>query len=89
MSITSALALFAVIWAMIFYLVNPLWQKSQAEDGKITPGTPPGAPAEAHLKFKVLLTTGAAVAVFAAAFAAIECDLISLDRLSIPPRPGG
>ncbi|MEM9097829.1 MAG: DUF1467 family protein, partial [Pseudomonadota bacterium] len=39
MSFTSAAVLFAVIWAMVFYIINPLWQKSQSEDGHVVPGT--------------------------------------------------
>ena len=87
MSATSAIVLFAVIWAMVFYLINPLWQKSQAEDGDVTPGTPPSAPVEAHLKFKALVATGAAVVIFAAIFAAIEFRLIPLDRIVIATPP--
>ena len=40
MSITSAIVLFCVIWAIVFYMVNPLWQTSQSEDGEVVPSDP-------------------------------------------------
>ncbi|MEM8793018.1 MAG: DUF1467 family protein [Pseudomonadota bacterium] len=87
MSITSAMVLFAVIWAMVFYMVNPLWQKSQAEDGKIVPGTPASAPVDAKLRFKALLTTAVTIVVFAIVYSVIEYRLVSLSDLSIVVPP--
>ncbi len=44
MTITAALVLFAVIWFMLLFIVLPLGQKSQSEDGERVPGTPASAP---------------------------------------------
>ncbi|MDO8984160.1 DUF1467 family protein [Cypionkella sp.] len=57
MTITAALVLFSVTWFMVFFCVLPLRFKSQAQMGKVEPGTPRSAPAEAMIKPKVKLTT--------------------------------
>ena len=44
MAITSAIVLYCVIWAVLFFMINPLWQTSQSEDGEVVPGTPASAP---------------------------------------------
>lgn len=87
MSFTSAAVLFAVIWAMVFYIINPLWQKSQSEDGHVVPGTPASAPVDAKLRFKALLTTGVTAIVFAVVYSVIEYELISLSQISIATPP--
>lgn len=82
MSLTSGLVLFAIIWAMVFYMVNPLWQKSQAEAGEIVPGTPSSAPVDPKLRLKALVTTGVSLVVFALVFATIELHWITLEDVS-------
>lgn len=82
MSVTSGLVLFAVIWAVVFYLVNPFWQRSQAEEGEIVPGTPASAPVDPKLRLKALVTTGVATVVFAIVFVVIDQQLVTLENLS-------
>ncbi|MFE3839282.1 DUF1467 family protein [Pseudogemmobacter sonorensis] len=45
MNLTGAIVLFAVIWFLTFYIVLMLRTRTQAEEGAVVPGTPPGAPA--------------------------------------------
>ncbi|MEM7670201.1 MAG: DUF1467 family protein [Pseudomonadota bacterium] len=87
MSITSGLVLYSVIWAMIFYMVNPFWQTSQHEDGHVVPGTPSSAPVDPKLKRKALITTGLSLVVFGIVFSVIAFDLVSLADLSIVTPP--
>ncbi|MEM7506823.1 MAG: DUF1467 family protein [Pseudomonadota bacterium] len=82
MSITSGLVLYAVIWAVTFFMVNPFWQRSQAEDGNIVPGTPASAPVDPKLRLKALVTTGVAAVVFAVVFVVIQQQLVTLEDLS-------
>lgn len=79
MSITSGIVFYMVIWAIIFLMINPLWQVSQAEDGHVVPGTPESAPVDAMVGRKALWTTLWATVVFAIAFGVIEFELITLD----------
>jgi len=87
MSITSAIVLYCVIWALVFYTVNPLWQTSQSEDGDVTPGTPASAPVDAMLKKKAIITTVVGTVLFVLVFSALEFRWITLDDVSFLTPP--
>ncbi len=57
MNLTGGIVLFAVIWFIVFFIALQIRPESQAEAGKVVPGTPPGAPANVKLKRKVIWTT--------------------------------
>ena len=82
MQIMSAIVLFIVIWALVFFVLNPLWQTSQAEDGKIVPGTPASAPVDAMVAKKAIITTVISAILFAIVFATIELEWLTLDMVS-------
>ena len=82
MGIMSGIVLYVVIWAMVFFMVNPLWQTSQSEDGNVVPGTPASAPVDAMMLKKAIITTVIGTVLFAGAFAVIELEWLSLDQLS-------
>ena len=83
MSITSAIVLYCVIWAILFYIINPMWQTSQSEDGKVVPGTPASAPVDPKLRKKVILTTVIATVLFAIAFSIIEFSGLTLEDVRL------
>ncbi len=87
MAITSAIVLYCVIWAILFYMINPLWQTSQSEDGEVTPGTPASAPVDAMIKKKAIITTVIATVLFALAYSTIEFGWITLDDVSFLELP--
>jgi len=57
MKLTGGIVLFAVIWFLVFFIALQINPRSQSEDGKVVPGTPPSAPADLRLKRKVVVTT--------------------------------
>lgn len=61
----SAVAIFFIIWWVVLFTVLPIGVQSQAESGHVEPGTEAGAPVAPRIGFKLLLTTGIAIAVFA------------------------
>lgn len=61
MNITGGIVLFAVIWFMVFFIALQIRPKSQADAGDVVPGTPASAPAEVHMKRKVVATTMIAI----------------------------
>ncbi len=87
MSISSAIVLYCVIWAILFYMINPLWQTSQSEDGEVVPGTPGSAPVDAMLRKKAIVTTAIASALFVLAYSTIEFGWITLDDVSFIELP--
>ena len=60
----SAFVLFAVIWFLTLFVVLPLRLKTQGDVGSVVPGTQAGAPANAQIKKRFLVTTVAAVIIW-------------------------
>ena len=87
MTITSAIVLFAVIWAVTFFLVLPWGQVSQYEAGDVVPGTPASAPSDAMIRKKLLITTGISILAFAVTFAVIYFRWITIDDLTFMTPP--
>jgi len=81
MSIASAIVLYCVIWALVFYMVNPLWQTSQSEDGEVVPGTPASAPVDPMIRKKAIVTTVIATVLFALAF--LRAAIVFYARLGV------
>ncbi len=57
MNLTGGIVLYAVLWFLALFLIIPFGQKSQADAGKVVPGTPEGAPAENRLARQALWAT--------------------------------
>ncbi len=87
MSIASAIVLFCVIWALVFYMINPLWQTSQSEDGEVVPGTPASAPVDPMIRKKAIVTTVIATVLFVLAYSTIEFGWLTLDDISFLELP--
>lgn len=87
MSVVSGIVLYAVIWSVVFFMFLPLWQKSQAEDGNVVPGTPASAPVDPKLRLKAVLTTCVSAVVFTLVVSVIEFRLVALADLTwmVPP----
>lgn len=76
MRLTSAIAIYFIIWWVVLFAVLP-WGVKSAHDAGVTvePGHDAGAPVNPALGFKVIVTTVVASAVFAALYAAIALGL--------------
>ena len=86
----SAIVLFAVVWAMVFFIVLPLRLQTQGEAGEIVPGTHASAPADAQIGRKAKITTLWALPIWAVIAGTILSGVISVrdldwfDRMSTP-----
>jgi len=88
MSVTTAIAIFFLIWWIVLFAVLPWGVTAQGTDA--TPGSDPGAPAVPRLMAKLLWTTAIATLVFAVFAAVYVNGWISLDVLTSwlnMPRP--
>ncbi|MGA2816290.1 MAG: DUF1467 family protein [Xanthobacteraceae bacterium] len=79
MPVTTALAIFFLIWWVVLFAVLPWGIRSQHEGGEIAPGTDPGAPAIPKLGSKLLWTTLVSLAVFAACYVVYVNHLVTLE----------
>ena len=84
MPVTTALAIFFLIWWVVLFAVLPFGIRSQHEDGEMAPGTDPGAPVLSRLGRKLLWTTAVAVVIFAACYVVYVNHLVSLEGLVRP-----
>ena len=57
MPVTTAAAIFFLIWWVVLFAVLPWGVRRQDEAGDVAPGTDPGAPAVPYLGRKLIWTT--------------------------------
>lgn len=62
----SAFAIYFIIWWTVLFTVLPTGVRSQKEDGDVVMGTETGAPSNARMGRKLLITTAIATIIFAA-----------------------
>ena len=66
-SISTAFAIYFVLWWLVLFLTLPFGVRSQHEDGEGAPGTDPGAPIMARMGRKLIWTTMISAVIFAIA----------------------
>ena len=81
MTLTTALAIYFVVWWTVLFAVLPWGIRSQLESGEVVPGSDPGAPALPKLRSKLVWTTVVATITFAAIYAVYVYRLIALEDL--------
>jgi predicted secreted protein len=84
MPLTTAVAIFFLIWWVVLFAVLPWGVRSQHEGGEIAPGTDPGAPAIPNLWRKLLWTTLVSALIFAGCYVAYVEHLVSIEGLIKP-----
>jgi predicted secreted protein len=82
MTVTTAIAIYFLIWWVTLFAVLPWGVRSQREHGSVVPGSEPGAPMLPRLGIKLVWTTIVAGVVFGALSLAYKQGLISLDQIA-------
>jgi predicted secreted protein len=83
MTITAAIVTFATLWFLVLFCVLPLRFRSQADAGRVEPGTPASAPDDPQIGRKVRLTTLIAVPLFALIWAVVTSGRITVDNMDV------
>ncbi len=81
-TLSTALAIYFVIWWITLFLTLPFGVRSQHEDGEGAPGTDPGAPVMARMGRKLIWTTAISAAIYAVALLAYKAGYLNIERLS-------
>jgi predicted secreted protein len=81
-TISTAIAIYFVIWWITLFLTLPFGIRSQHEDGEGVAGTDPGAPVMARMGRKLVWTTVISAAIFAIAMLAHNAGYLNVERLS-------
>lgn len=82
MSVTTAIAIYFLIWWVVLFAVLPFGVRSQHETEEVSPGTDPGAPAIPYLGAKLLWTTLVSSIVFAICYVVYVNRLVTLDDIA-------
>lgn len=95
MTITSVLVLFAVVWFMVLFIALPVRLKTQGDVGEVVPGTHAGAPANFHLKRKLVWVTAISLVVWLILTVIIQSGVVGVrdldwfQRMAPPIATGG
>ena len=81
-TISTAFAIYFVIWWITLFLTLPFGVRSQHEDGEGAPGTDPGAPVTTGMGRKLIWTTVISAAIYAVAALAYSAGLLNVERLT-------
>jgi predicted secreted protein len=81
-TISTAFAIYFVIWWITLFLTLPFGIRSQHEDGVGAAGTDPGAPVASRMGPRLVWTTVLSAAIFALAMFAYNAGYLSIERLS-------
>jgi predicted secreted protein len=81
-SISTALAIYFVLWWIVLFVTLPFGVRSQHEDGESSPGTDPGAPIASAMGRKLIWTTLISAAVYAVAMLAYNAGYFNIERLT-------
>jgi predicted secreted protein len=81
-SISTAIAIYFVLWWVVLFAVLPFGVRSQVESGEEIAGTDPGAPSVPRMAKKLLWTTLVSAVIFGAGMAAFRAGYLNVERLS-------
>ena len=81
-TISTAFAIYFVIWWIALFLTLPFGVRSQHEDGESIDGTDPGAPVMTRLGAKLIWTTVISAVIFAVLWLAYDAGYLNVDRLA-------
>jgi predicted secreted protein len=81
MPVTTALAIFFLIWWVVLFAVLPWGIRSQHEGEDMVAGTDPGAPVSVRIGRKLLWTTLVALAIYAVCFFVYSRHWVTIDSL--------
>jgi predicted secreted protein len=81
-TISTAFAIYFVVWWIVLFLTLPFGVRSQHEDGGGAPGTDPGAPVASLMGRKLIWTTVLSAVFFAMGWLAYNAGYLNVDRLS-------
>lgn len=85
MTLTSALAVYFVLWWVVLFAVLPWGVRTQDEHGEVVPGSAPSAPMRPMLVRKLIATTVVASVVFAILYALVVYGGLTIDTIPFLP----
>ncbi len=87
MQVSTAVAIYFLIWWITLFAVLPFGVRSQHEGDDFAEGTDPGAPVMARIGIKLIWTTIVASAIFAVLFVVYRYRLVDFGAILELGRP--
>lgn len=78
MTIGGGIVGFGILWFLALFWVLPFRIRSQSEANEVVPGTPPSAPVQHGLRWKLVVATGVAVVLWVVYFLIVHFNLIPI-----------
>ncbi len=85
MTLTSAFAIYFVLWWLVLFAVLPWGVRTQEEHGEVVPGSNPSAPHRPMMIRKIIATTIIAGIVFALLYFVVVLGGLTLDDVPFLP----
>jgi predicted secreted protein len=84
MTFSVALAVYFILWWVVFFAILPFGVRSQHEEPEIAAGTDPGAPVRPHLLVKAIVTTVITAVVFGTGYWLFASGTLTLESFPLP-----
>jgi predicted secreted protein len=81
-TISTAFAIYFVIWWIVLFVTLPFGIRSQHEEGAAAAGTDPGAPVLPQMGRKMIWTTVISAVVYGVALLAYNAGYLNVERLT-------
>jgi predicted secreted protein len=81
-TISTAFAIYFVMWWIVLFVTLPFGVRSQHEDGESAAGTDPGAPVLPRMASKLIWTTALSAVLFTASMLAYGAGYLNVEWLS-------
>jgi predicted secreted protein len=85
MSLTSAIAIYFVLWWITLFAVLPFGVRTQDEGGEVVPGSASSAPMRPLLVRKAIATTIASAVIFAILYGVVAYGGLTIDDIPLLP----
>lgn len=81
MTITFAIAIYFILWWMVFFAMLPIGVQTQDEAGEVVPGSASSAPVSPRIGRKAIWTTLASAAIFGTVYGLAWFGVLDLNAL--------
>ena len=84
MTLSVAIAVYFILWWVVFFAILPFGVRSQHEEPEMAAGTDPGAPVRPRLLIKAVVTTVITAVIFGTGYGLFASGVLRLESFPMP-----